>query len=107
VIRGHVNRAGELLTELNEAREGASPWQHEAIDRVYSLLKELADNTEATIKHFKENQSNLHSSAYADYAKAGYDLAKELAALVSDYVDFGEHEAEFHRLQEKLQPATS
>ncbi|MGD0224781.1 MAG: hypothetical protein ABSF71_20825 [Terriglobia bacterium] len=107
VIRGHVNRAGELLTKLNEAREGASPWQHQAIDRIYPLLKELADNTQATINHLNDNQSNVHFSPYTDYAKANYDLAQELAALVSDYVEFGEHEAEFHRLQEKLQSSGS
>jgi hypothetical protein len=38
---------------------------------------------------------------------AGYDLAKELAALITNYVDFGDHEAEFHRLQEDLQPTES
>ena len=107
-IRDHVNQAGELLAKLNEAREeGASPWQHQAIDRIYPLLKELADNTEATINHFNENRASILFPAYEDYTKAGYDLAKELAALISDYVDYGNHEAEFHRLQEKLQPAES
>ena len=38
---------------------------------------------------------------------AGYDLAKELAGLITDYVDYGDHEAEFHRLQENLQPTES
>ena len=38
---------------------------------------------------------------------ADYDLAKELAALITDYVDYGDHEAEFHRLQENLQPTES
>jgi hypothetical protein len=107
LIREHINKAGQLLTELNEAREGASPWQHQAIDRIYPLLKELADNTEATIKHFNDNTTNIHHSAYSDYAKAGADLAQEIAALVSDYVDYGDHEAEFHRLQDKLNPASS
>ena len=38
---------------------------------------------------------------------AGYDLAKELAALITNYVDFGDHDAEFQRLQENLQPTES
>jgi len=105
-IKDHVNKAGELLTKLNEAREeGASSWQHQAIDRIYPILKELADNTEATINHLNDNRANIHFTAYQDYAKAGYDLAKELAALVSDYVEFGEHEEAFHSLQEKLSAA--
>ena len=106
-IRDHVNQAGQLLAELNEAREGALPWQHQAIDRIYPLLKELADNTQATINHFNDNRAHIKFSVYGDYANAGYDLAKELAALISDYVDYGDREAEFHRLQEKLQPAES
>ena len=106
-IREHINEAGKLLTKLNEAREGASPWQHQAIDRIYPLLKELADNTEATINHLNDNRAHIHFAAYQDYAKAGYDLAKELAALISDYAEYGDHEAEFHRLQEKLQTAGS
>ncbi len=107
LIREHINRAGQLLTQLHDARDTASPWQQQAIDRIYPLLKELADNTEMTINHFKDNKDHIHFSAYADYAKAGYDLAQELAALVSDYVEYGEHEAEFHRLQEKLDSTAS
>ena len=59
------------------------------------------------VNHINDNPANIHFSAYADYTKAGYDLAQELAALVSDYVEYGEHEAEFHRLQEKLNSTES
>ena len=62
----------------------------------------LAIHTQATINHLNDNPANIHFAAYEDHAKAGYDVAHELAALVSDYVENGEHEAEFHRLQEKL-----
>ena len=105
-IKDHVNKAGELLTMLNEAREeGALAWQHQAIDRIYPILKELADNTEATINHLNDNHANIHFIVYQDYARAGYDLAKELSTLVRDYVEFGEHEEAFHSLQEKLSVA--
>jgi hypothetical protein len=107
LIREHVNEAGQLLTKLTEARGAASPWQQEAIDRIYPLLKELADNTETTITHFKDGKDRIHFPPYTDFARANYDLAQDLAALVSDYVEFGEHETEFRRLQEKLQPAAS
>ena len=106
-IKEHVNQTGKLLDQLNKAREGASTWQQQAIDRIYPLLKELADNTEATMSHFSDNKSNIHLSVYEDYAKAGYTLANELATLIGDYVDYGDHEAEFHRLQDKLQPNES
>jgi hypothetical protein len=106
-MKKHVNEAGQLLTRLNEARGTASPWQQQAIDRIYPLLKELADNTDRTINHLNANQTRIHFAPYIDYAKAGADLAQELATLVSDYVEFGEQEEAFQRLQEKLQPATS
>jgi hypothetical protein len=106
-MKDHVNEAGQLLQKMNNARVGASAWQQTAIDRIYPLLKELADNTEATIKHVNENKSQIHFSEYRDYTKASYDLAEELAALISDYVDYGDHEAEYHLLQDKMQSAGS
>jgi hypothetical protein len=107
VIRGHINEAGKLLTRLNETRTTASPWQHEAMDRIQPLLQELADNTTTLIDHLNDSKHNVHLSDYRDSAKAGADTAKELAALVRDYVEYGEHEAEFRRLQDKLTSATS
>jgi hypothetical protein len=106
-MREHVNEAGQLLEKMNKARVGASVWQQAAIDRIYPLLKELDDNAEATINHFNDNKSRIKFSDYQDYTKASYDLAEELAALISDYVDYGDHEAEFHRLQDKMQSAGS
>jgi len=107
-IKDHVNEAGQLLDKLNQAREGgASAWQHQAIDRIYPLLKELADNTEATINHLNDDRNSIRFGEYEDHTRASYNVAKDLAALISDYVDFSEHEAEYHRLQDKLQPSTS
>jgi hypothetical protein len=106
-MREHINQAGELLSKLNSAREGASIWQQQAIDRIHPLLKELADNTQSTINHLNDNQDKIYFPPYTDYAKAGADLAQDLAALVSDYTKFGELEEEFHRLQEKVHPAAS
>ena len=106
-MKNHVNQAGQLLTKLNEARTTASPWQQQAIDRIYPLVKELADNTSTTINHLSANKGRIRFSPYPDYAKANFELAQELTALISDYVEYGDHEEEFHRLQDKLQPAAS
>jgi hypothetical protein len=100
-----VNRAGKILAELHKARASASPWQQEAIDRVYPMLKEMADDTQSTIEHFSDNKTRINFPPYTDYARANYELARDLAALINDYVDYGNHEAEFLRLQEKLQAA--
>jgi hypothetical protein len=58
------------------------------------------------INHLNDKKSALHLSEYGDYAKAGYELAKDLAALVSDYVEYGKLEVDFHRLQERLDSAS-
>lgn len=107
LIREHINEAGRLLANLHDARDTASPWQRQAIDRIYPMLKELADNTEEMIDLHNDNRSAFRFSEYRDYAKAGYELAEDLAALVRDYVEYGEHEAEFHRLHEKLNSTAS
>jgi hypothetical protein len=107
LIREHVNEAGKLLARMHETRAMAAPWQGEAMDHIQPLLKELADNTSTLIEHLNDSKSNVHLSDYRDSARAGADTAKELAALVRDYVEYGEHEAEFRRLQDKLDPAAS
>jgi len=101
-MKYHVNEAGQLLAKLHEARGTASPWQQEAIDRIYPLLKDLADNTEKTINYLNDARNRIRFSPYVDYAEAGNALATELATLVRDYVEFGELEADLLRLEEKL-----
>ena len=107
LIREHVNKAGRLLSDLHAVRDTASPWQQQAIDRIYPLLKELAGNTEGMINLLNDTSHAYRFPEYRDYAKAGYKLAENIKALVSDYVEYGEHEAEYRRLQEKLDLTSS
>ena len=104
-IKEHVNQAGHLLAQLNELRDTASPWQQKAIDTIHPLLKEMADNVEATIEYYNNHREHLKASEYSDYAVTNSELATNLAALVKDYVDYAEHKAHYQRLQEKLQVA--
>jgi hypothetical protein len=103
-IRNHVNNCGRLLTKLHDARESASPWQQKAIDEIASLLRELAANTTSATEHVNNNKDRVHVNAanYEAYLVENYAVAKELAALITDYVDYGEHKAKFERLGEKL-----
>jgi len=107
LIREHINQAGRLLVRLHDARHTASLWQQQAIDRIYPLLKGLADNTEGMINLLNDNRKVIHFSEYRDHANAGDELANDLTALVSDHVEYGEHEAELHRLQDKLGSTSS
>jgi hypothetical protein len=101
-IRGHVNKSGELLAKLNQARETGSPWQQQAIDHITPALKELAENTESTIEHLNENRRLVHSKELEDYCVVNYELAQELATLVGDFVSYGETSAKFAELQKKV-----
>jgi len=105
-LKEHVNKAGEILASLHEVRATAAPWQQQAIDQITPLLKQLASNTTSAIEHLNDKRDRIRFSAeYKSYAAENYDLAKELAALISDYVDYDTTKAEFDRLAEKLEVA--
>jgi hypothetical protein len=102
LIIEHTHRARQLLTKLHQLRATASPWHQQAIDRVSFLLAEIDNIVEAMIHRFSADTAHVHSAVYKDYAKVGSNLATELGSLISDYVGYGDNEAEFHRLQENL-----
>jgi hypothetical protein len=101
VIKDHVNNTGKLLAKLKDAETTGSPWQQAAIKQIESLLKELADNTTATINHLNDNQAKVHAPAFTDYVKANYDLATDLEALIRDFVDYGSAKEKFESLASK------
>jgi len=102
-IKRHVNKAGKSLSELDSAKAEASPWQQQAIDRINPLLRELASNVTATIEHLNQKPMLLQTGPYADYVAANYELASNLAELVSDYVDYGRSKAKSEELATKLE----
>lgn len=103
LIKEHVNNVGKSLSKLDTAKRDASPWQQQAIDRISPLLKELADNVTSTIEHLNQRPKLLHTGPYADYAAANYELASNLAELVSDYVEYGKSKAKSEELATKLE----
>jgi len=102
-IKEHVNKTGKLLAKLNEVRETGSSWQQQAIDHIAPTLKELAANTQSTIKHLNEDKRVAHNADLEEYCLVNYQLAKELAALVGDFVAYGETQAKFAELQKKVE----
>jgi len=102
-IKRHVNNAGQSLSKLDSARGSASPWQQQAIDRIGPLLKELASNVTSTIEHLNQKPKLLQTGPYVDYAAANYDLASDLAELISDYVEYGKSKAKAEELAAKLE----
>lgn len=102
-IREHINKTGKLLAKLQDAREEGSAWQQKAIDEIHPLLKELAATTKSAIEHLNDNKDRFKmGTTYQDYLKTNMGLAKDLASLITDYVDYGFHKSEFDRLGEKV-----
>ena len=102
-IKRHVNNADKSLSKLDSARTDASPWQQQAIDRINPLLKELASNVTSTIEHLNLKPRLLQTAPYMDYAAANYEMASNLAELVSDYVEYGKSKAKAEELAAKLE----
>lgn len=105
LIKEHVNKCGEVVQTLNDAKGEGSPWQQTAIERVTPLLSEMAKNIEGTIEHLNNNQSRVHLAPFKDYVVANYDLANQLAALINDFVDYGKSKDKFENLGDKLEVA--
>lgn len=103
MIKDHINKAGKLLAKLQAAEAEGSPWQQVAIQRIAPLLRELADNTSATINHLNENRARIHFSSFEEYVKDNHELAIDLEILIRDLVKYGETKERFELLGKSLE----
>ena len=88
LIREHVKALGKQATKLSDAKGIASPWQEIAIDRITPYLDEMNGYTAAVIEHLNGDKKR-NVLAYNDYLEAIADYAADLAALIGDFVDYG------------------
>jgi uncharacterized protein (DUF2342 family) len=101
-IRDDVNALGKQVAKLKAAEADAAPWQKTAIDRINPFLDELDGYTSAVIEQIKGDQK--HSPAdYKDYLEANRDYATDLAAMIADFVDYGNAKERVDRLGAKLE----
>jgi len=103
MVKEHINNTGKLLTKLKDAEATGSPWQRTAIKRIEPLLRELADNTTATIKHLDANKDKVHLPEFQDYVKTNYELATDLEALIRQFLDYGTAKEKFEESGSKLE----
>ena len=103
MIKGHVNNSGKLLAKLKDAEATASPWQQKAIRQIEPLLREMADNTTATIKHLNERKAYVHFPAFQNFVKANFELATDLEALTRDFVNYGNDKEKSESLGSQLE----
>lgn len=102
MIKTHVNDLIEDHNGMIVARDDASAWQQEAIDRTDPLVKEIAGRLNAMILHLADNTHNVKMKRYVDYARSNYELISRLDKMVSDYVDYEEAKSKADSLEKQL-----
>ena len=102
-MKEDVNDLARSVEKLNAARDSASSWQQQAIDRMMPLMKELASNTTAAINHLKEQPTRPTSGSYAEYLKQNSETARELTDMISSFIQYGQTRAKLGRLEQKLE----
>jgi len=103
MIKEHVNNTGKLLVKLENAKADGAAWQQTAIDRIAPLLREMAENTSATITYFNENKDRVHLDEFKEYINTNYDLATDLEALIRNFVDYGNAKEKYEDLGRTLE----
>jgi hypothetical protein len=102
-MKEDVNDLAKSVEKLNAARDSASSWQRQAIDRMMPLMKELASNTTAAINHLKEQPTRPTSGSYTEYLKQNSETARQLSDMILSFVQFGQTRAKFEKLEQKLE----
>jgi len=102
-VRDHVNAIVRQLAKLNAERANAEPWQQTAIDRIAPLLTDLSADTEMVIDHLNGTNGRLNFKDYRELIEAHADESAELAALISDFVDYGRTKDRLENLSGKVE----
>jgi hypothetical protein len=106
-IKEDVNDLGRIAEKLTAARDSASPWQQQAINRMMPLLKDLSENTTAAINHLRKNQTRPTTGSYTEYLKESAETAQQLSDMISSFVQYGEARAKPEKLEQKLEIASN
>ncbi len=101
-IKEHVNHLGEIVQQLNEARDEGTPWQRMAIDEIDPLIREMAAQLTTTIEHLSEHQSQIRMKPYQDYARATYEVTQRAAATISDYVEYAKSKSKADSFEREM-----
>lgn len=88
VARTHINAIGERLARLQTIREVSAPWQREALDSILPSAVQLAERTEAAIRHLNENRRTILAETYKDHVRAMTDHANQVKQAVDLHLEF-------------------
>jgi hypothetical protein len=102
LIQDRVNTLAKTTQQLNDLRSQGSQWQQAAIDRINPLLRDMDETLAATITALNDHPERVNMPTYREYAHANYDVCKEAAAVISDFVAYGKSKGSSVSLREKL-----
>ena len=103
-MKDHINALGKQVTKLKAAEASASPWQRQAINRITPYLDELGGYTTAVIERLNGDRKHKLTE-YKDYLEANADYATDLAAMIAEFVDYGNARARLEQLGAELEIA--
>jgi hypothetical protein len=101
-MKEDVNELARDVERLTAARDKASPWRQQAIDRMLPTMRELAANTTTAINHL-EQPSRQTSASYAEHLRQKAETSRELSDMISSSVQYGQTRAELQRLDQRLE----
>jgi len=101
-IRDHINALGKQVPKLRALEGEASPWQKAVIERINPYLEEMVGYTSAEIEHISGAREHTNAE-YKDYLEANADYASDLAAMINDFIDYGNAKHKVERLGPKLE----
>jgi hypothetical protein len=104
-VKGHINAVGERITELQQIRHAALPWQQQAIDEVTAHAAQVAASTQAAIVHLGENQNRLFVPEYRDHLTTIASSSGDMKETVDKFLDYERTQQKFQRLQNELELA--
>jgi hypothetical protein len=100
--KNDVNALVRQVEKLKAARSEASPWQQTAIDRITPFLDELGGYTDAILEQLKGTEGH-NFTEYKDFLEANADYSADLAAMIAEFVDYGNTKARLEQLGAKLE----
>jgi hypothetical protein len=101
-IKEEVNRIGRDLRTLEDERGSLAPWEVKALGQIEPLLVTVAQNANQAIRTFNSERQHLWATSYFDNAQTVSKDAKQVAALLRDYLTLSKDRQEEMRLEQRL-----
>jgi len=101
-IKDHVNTLVRTEAKLQEAAPTASPWQKKVVREIVPYLDELEGYTSAVIETLN-GEVHHNFAEYKDYLEANADYSTDLAAMIADFVNYGQTKDRLENLKTKLE----